>query len=179
MRYFFSYLMQNPLIRLTTFWLVMGCLGISVFSWKMMGMRVELLELNQDIQSSVMALQQIDRNREVRNQEELEKIIQEIEKYRPAVPELLGFVENVEDLIRQLTLDFELNSLKTQEQMVGDQREFVTYRIEARADLDALRKLLHDFESSPYATEIRSLQVKENLEGSFDLDLTFILYTRL
>lgn len=179
MKYFFAYLMQNPLIRMTMFWLVVGILGISVFGWRVGTMRAELNEFNTGIQGYIIALNKIDENKAQEKQDQLKNIISEIEKYRPSVPELLGFVENVEDIIQQKTQDYTLSSIKTEESSNGNQKQIVNYRIEARAGLNELRELINNFENSPYATEIKTIQMQKNEDGAYDLTLDFILYTKL
>lgn len=178
MNFFFTYLFHSPLMRMATFWLVIGVLGISVFGFRMAGMRVELASVNQNIQASIIALQKIDEAKDTVKQQELEKIIEEIERYRPSVAELLGFLESVENLGKKRSLDIELYSVKTEKDQ--DTGDVVTYKLQMNVDqLSLIENFLEDFENNPYATKIQSFDISRTEDNDYHFNLIFILHTRL
>ncbi|MDP3975632.1 MAG: hypothetical protein Q8P95_01825 [bacterium] len=175
MRLLLSYLWQSPLVRLTIFWFVLAMVGISLFSWKISGMRAELAHTNQKIEGTIKALQQIDKEVET-EQTELNKVLEEIERFRPTVPDLLPFVTTVEELAESRKISMKLATIQTGQERDNQIQEKVTYRLEISASLDTVQSFLQAFENLPYAITIDSLDVRQTDIAA--LILTFILHTK-
>lgn len=177
MRLFFSYLWQSPLVRLTMFWFLLAIVGVSLFSWKLLGMRKELLETLQKTDAYIQALHSIEKGKG-EEKSEITTIFETIEKFRPSVPELLDFVRTVEQTAETRKIELTLTSLLPSQGTLVDQDK-VSYRLKAKSSLESLSIFIKDFEKLPYAIQIESFSLREGEEASFELDLTFILFTQL
>lgn len=178
MHFFLRYLFKSPLIRMTTFWFVISLIGIGLFSWKLTGMRQDLLDRNAQIQSTIRAVHLIEKQAEQKNQEELDTILEKIEKYRPSVPELLGFIETVEAIAANRNLDLELFTINTGDKKAAEEG-LVSYKLTLESSLSDVKGFIRDFEKSHYAIRIENIDMKKTESESFQLTLIFILYTQL
>jgi len=179
MKMFLTYLLQSPLIRLTASWMIIAVAGISVFSWRIGDMRSELINTNQNIQASILAIHELDRSRESKDLRELESIIDEIEKYRPTVPDLLPYLQSIEMIAEKQGLDLELHTIKTDAKTKEKYPSAVGYKLSMTSSIPEIKKFLKSFEKNPYATEVQKLDIKKNEFSNFDLELLFILHTRI
>ena len=164
---------------MTVVWLLLAVVGVGLFSWKMLEMRKELAETEQKTDAYISAVRKLDESHDLRQQEELEKIIDEIEKYRPSVEELLGFVESIESLVEDRSLDFKLNTIKTGDSAENEKKGIISYQAELTAPLELAKKFVKDFEGGTYATEVQTVELVETENDMYILSLSFIIYTRL
>lgn len=183
MYFFLTYLLRSSLIRITVVWLFISMIGISLFSYKLIGMRSDLYTANLNVQSFIGAIQKIDAQN-VGDRARLDDIIDEIDKFRPSVPDLLVFINDIEGLAIKRGLDMEFNTIKTSIKEANDDDSIISYKISITSELDAVMGFLKDFENSNYAINIKSIDMKEifdedGISGGFKLDIIFILHSRI
>lgn len=179
MRFFFAYLWRSPLIRLAIIWFVVALAGITVFSWRLTDMRQELIVTNTQLQANIAAIQQIDLGKEKERKNEIDSILEDIERYRPSVEELLNFVKAVETLASQNKVYLFFHTIKTQVAIAKKNENFVTYKAGFTGNFEQVQNFLDGFEKLPYATDIASIDINLDDSGSYILRLVFILYTKL
>ena len=178
MRFFLSYLWRSPLIRLATIWFIIGVLGISVFSYRLIGMRKDLADTNEKLKVYIEAIQRFE-EKKPEKKNEIDKILEDIERYRPSVKELLTFVNTVEDLANKYKVYLFFHTATAGVTKVKPGEDFVTYKLGFTASYDQIESFLKDFEKLPYAITLQSIDISENKDLSYVLRVIFILYTKL
>jgi hypothetical protein len=176
MRHLLRYLWQSPLIRLTVLWTVLALVGISLFSFKLYGMRAQLSSKLQDSQSNIQAIQQLNQEK-IQDNEEISSILLEIEGFRPNVPDLLKFVQTIEQLAESRKISMSLNSLKT-EKAPHLEEQSVSYHLTTNSSLDDIQSLLKEFESLPFAIQITNISTTQTPERQTELEIIFTLHTK-
>ena len=176
----FNYLWRSPLIRLSVIWFAIAVLGIGVFSWRLTTMRQELILTNRDLQTYLTALNSIDRNSKPEGREEIDRILEEIDNYRPTVDELLNFVKRVEDLANEQKVYLFFHTLDTASTQRVREDDYVSYKLGFTASMDQIQAFLDNFEAMPYAINIQSIDILQEEEtDNYTLRMNFILYTKL
>lgn len=178
MRYFLSYLWRSPLIRLAMIWFVIGILGISAFSYRLVGMRAELSETNEKLTVYIGAIQDLDLNRDEKDLE-MDKILEQIQQYRPTVEELLTFVRTVEDLASKYKVYLFFHTVSSGVSKAKQNEDFVSYKLGFTSSYDQIENFLKEFEELPYAMSIQSVDISKEEFDQYVLRVIFILYTKL
>lgn len=178
MRYFFSYLWRSPLIRLAMIWFVIGILGISVFIYRLIGMRGELNETNEKLTVYIGAIQELDLHQNEKDTE-MDKILKQIDQFRPTVEELLTFVRTVEDLASKYKVYLFFHTVNSGVSKAKQNADFVSYKLGFTSTYDQIENFLKDFEELPYAMSIQSLDISKEEFDQYVLRVIFILYTKL
>ena len=179
MKFFFSYLWRSPLIRLAIMWFIIAVLGIAVFSWRLTGMRAELIQTNKKLEINIEAIHQIESSQKKEKKTEIDQILEEINQYRPSVEELLDFVKAVETIASNNKIYLFFHTIKTNVTKAKTNEDFVAYKAGFETTLDQAQSFLEEFEKLPYATDIESIDITKNEEGSYIFKLIFILYTKI
>lgn len=178
MRYFLSYLWRSPLIRLAMIWFVIGMIGISVFSYRLIGMRAELSQTNEKLGAYIEAIQDLETHQGDKKTE-MDKILEEIQQYRPTVGELLTFVRTVEDLAAKYKVYLFFHTVSSGVSKAKQNEDFVSYKLGFSSSYDQIENFLKEFENLPYAMSIQSIDVSKKDANQYVLRLIFILYTKL
>jgi len=175
-----TYLWRSPLIRLSVIWFLIAVLGIGVFAWRLTDMRQELIITNNDLKTYIAALHNIDRSIAPDGREEIDRILDEIESFRPTVDELLNFVQRVETIANEQKVYLFFHTLESATAQRVRQDDYVTYKLGFTASLEQIQSFMDEFESLPYATDIQSIDILKEEEGElYTLRMIFILYTKL
>jgi len=175
---FLKQLWKSPLIRLASIWFVIAILGIGVFGWKLSELRSDLFTSENKVQSYISALQQVE-TPPSDPESDLERIIDEIEKYRPSVEQLLGFLEKVEDLADQHEIFLYLHTLNDNGGDPNKEKGDIRYKAGFRSSAEKIQSFISDFEKLSYATSIESIDITREEQDSFVLRLIFTLHTKL
>lgn len=169
------YLWQSPIIRLTLFWLALGAIGMSLFSWKVMQMRSELSQTLWESQSYIERIQEWNTSRS-QKEEQITLQLERIERFRPNVPDLLTFVEKVEEIAAKRRVAMNLTTVQTADPSNNNVKS-VTYMATITSALSTVQEVLKDLESLPFAITIDSLDISENQE-TFLMTIIFTLHTK-
>lgn len=189
MRLFLAYLWRSPLIRMTTVWFLLAIIGVSLFSFKLLDMRSQLVSASHETQGYIKALQKTEAGQTAQINREIQEIIEEVEKFRPTVSELLDFVKQIEDIANEKQINLQLRTL---EKSPSQPENTVRYKLSFSASLKIIENFINSFEKLPYATKIDSIDIKqtettetetteaeaETNTEEFILTLIFTLFTK-
>jgi len=180
MRYFLSYLWRSPLIRLAFIWFIIGIIGIGVFSYRLVHMREELNQVNEKLQAYIDAIQDLEESSvNTVKKTEMDKILEEIDNFRPTVQELLTFVNTVEQLAMKYKVYLFFHTVNSGVSRAAQNEDFVSYKLGFTSTYDQIENFLKEFEDLPYAISIQSIDISQQDFGQYVLRVIFILYTKL